>query len=41
MGLPDDAGPMKNNGGLCALCHPLGAPGVRLAGTAMRNLARR
>lgn len=41
LGLPDDAAHVNPNGGAIALGHPLGASGARLAGTAMRELARR
>jgi 3-oxoadipyl-CoA thiolase len=40
LGLPDDAQHVNANGGAIAIGHPLGASGVRLALTAMRQLER-
>jgi 3-oxoadipyl-CoA thiolase len=38
LGLPDDAPTVNPNGGAIALGHPLGASGVRITGTAVREL---
>jgi 3-oxoadipyl-CoA thiolase len=40
LGLPDDAAHVNPNGGAIALGHPLGMSGARIAGTAVRQLAR-
>jgi 3-oxoadipyl-CoA thiolase len=41
LGLPDDAEHVNPNGGAIALGHPLGMSGARIAGAAIRELARR
>jgi 3-oxoadipyl-CoA thiolase len=41
LGIPDDAEHVNPNGGAIAIGHPLGMSGARIAGTAMRELARR
>jgi acetyl-CoA acyltransferase len=40
LGLPDDASKVNPNGGAIAIGHPLGASGARMAGAAIRQLAR-